>query len=68
MNIFTSFLVCNSCMSVITYVSVVLDRDAFLRLGERDTDKDTVIKVSHDREIAILYILYKDIGAGSGHC
>lgn len=55
-------------MSVITYVSVVLDRDAFLRLGERDTDKDTVIKVSHDREIAILYILYKDIGAGSGHC
>lgn len=55
-------------MSVITYVSVVLDRDAFLRLGERDTDKDTVIKVSHDREIAILYILYKYIGAGSGHC
>lgn len=68
MNIFTSFLVYSSCMSVITYVSVVLDRDAFLRLGERDTDKDTVIKVSHDREIAILYILYKDIGAGSGHC
>ena len=53
--------------NVITYISVVLDRDAFLGLGERDTDKNTVIKVSHDREIAVLHILCKDICAGSSH-
>lgn len=53
--------------NVITYISVVLDRDAFLGLGERDTDKDTVIKVSHDGEIAVLHILCKDIGARSSH-
>lgn len=50
---------------VFTHVSVVLERDALLRLGDRDTDQIPVVEVRHDGEVSILYVLCENVGAGA---
>lgn len=51
--------------NVCAYVSIVLERDALLRLGDRDTVQNSIVEVSDDGEVAVLHVLCQDVYTSS---